>query len=192
MELVPDHVQRALAYLHLLKKRGIDPRRNQVEDFARTQPPRGSRQETPWAALALLTGLTVARDAEPVVDYLVAMGWAEIVSPGENVRLTGFGEAFLVGVELEDAAAPADPAVADVVLEPKDPLVYVHLTRYLAQAGAGLLVDPYFKAKFVPWLAETTIASAKAAFRCFLLHCSMTSIAGTFTPARMKSFATAF
>jgi len=37
-----------------------------------------------------------------------------------------------------------------------DPLVYVHLTRYLTHAGSGMLVDPYFKADFIPWLAETT------------------------------------
>jgi hypothetical protein len=99
----------------------------------------------------------VERDAEPVVDYLVAMGWVEIVpTSGENIHLTALGETFLLGLELDDAAAPADPAVADVVLEPKDPLVYVQLTRYLAQAGSGMLVDPYFKADSVPWLAETT------------------------------------
>jgi hypothetical protein len=154
VDLVPEHVERALTYVHLLNGCGLDPSRSRVEDFARTQPPAGPRRAL--LPESWLVGIGVARPAEPVVGYLTAMGWADIIpGPAENVHLTPLGEAFLLGLEPHDGAE-ADTAVADVVLEPQDPLVYVHLTRYLAQAGAGMLVDPYFKAESVPWLAETT------------------------------------
>jgi hypothetical protein len=33
---------------------------------------------------------------------------------------------------------------------------WVNLTRVVANAGAGMLVDAYFEAEFVPWLVEST------------------------------------
>jgi hypothetical protein len=154
VNLVPEHVKRALAYLHLLNRCGLDPPRRRVEDFALTPSPGGPRRVL--VPESLLAGFGTTRPAEPVVDYLTAMGWAEIIpGPEENVHLTPLGEAFLLGLEPR-GSGEADTAVADVALEPQDPLVYVHLTRYLAQAGAGMLVDPYFKAESVPWLTETT------------------------------------
>lgn len=85
------------------------------------------------------------------------MEWVT-VSPGSagHVHLDESGAAVLAGLNEEAAAKPSDPMVVDVVLEPNDPMVYFQLTRLLASAGAGLLVDAYFKADAVSWLVETT------------------------------------
>lgn len=85
------------------------------------------------------------------------MGWIT-VSPGPDntVQLTELGRVLLRGLEAEGLAESSEWRVADVVLEPTDSLVYVHLTRVVANAGAGLLVDGYFKPEYVPWLVETT------------------------------------
>jgi hypothetical protein len=85
------------------------------------------------------------------------MNWVT-VSPSEagHVHLTGHGEAVLAGLNEDAAAEPAEPIVLDVVLDPTDPLVHFQLTRRFASAGAGLLVDRYFKADAVPWLVEAT------------------------------------
>lgn len=48
-----------------------------------------------------------------------------------------------------------DHAVA-TVLDPDNPIVYLELTRAVAQAGAGMLVDPYFKADMLEWLLNAT------------------------------------
>ncbi len=76
--------------------------------------------------------------------------------PDNTVQLTELGRVFVRGLEAVGLAEPPESRVADVVLEPTDSLVYVHLTRVVANAGAGLLVDGYFKPEYVPWLVETT------------------------------------
>jgi hypothetical protein len=42
------------------------------------------------------------------------------------------------------------------VLRPDDPFVYIELTRAISEAGAALLVDPYFKADMLGWLYNAT------------------------------------
>lgn len=157
MELVPEHVVRALVYVRLLNDRNVEPPRDRVDDFARTPPPEGPRSALSVALTSSwMSAMRSVYYAAPVVDYWLKVGWAEIVpGPGEHVRLTQLGQAVALGLEHQEDAAPGK-TVTDVVLEPEDPLVYVHLTRQLAQAGAGMLVDPYFKADWVQWLVDTT------------------------------------
>lgn len=98
---------------------------------------------------------SVIRNPEPVAHYLLTVGW--IRKDGEGLRLTGTGRAVLAACGEEVAQYEAsDPEVADVALDPQDPLAYVQLTRRLQKAGAGLLVDAYFKADTLVWLIEST------------------------------------
>ncbi len=97
----------------------------------------------------------VLRKPEPVASYLLEVGWIEPFQ--EGARLTKIGKAVLTASGQEAAQLEAtDPEVADVALDPQDPLVYVQLTRRLQKAGAGLLVDAYFKAESLVWLIEST------------------------------------
>jgi hypothetical protein len=160
VDLVSPHVHRALAYLRLLNDRGIDPAREHLEAFACEPSPQDAVYQTSFlnvAAFGQWLREQKTRNAEPVVDYLVRMGWVELsAEPEGRVHLTDLGQVVLLGLGAEGPAEQILPNVADVVLEPTDPMAWVHLTRVVANAGAGMLVDGYFKADFVPWLVETT------------------------------------
>ncbi len=90
-----------------------------------------------------------------MAKYLLAVQWA--TEAPEGMRLTAKGRAVLrlSGAD-EQLHEASDPVVTDVALSPDDPLVYTVLTRRLAAAGEGLLVDPYFKAENLRWILEAT------------------------------------
>ncbi|MBE8519426.1 hypothetical protein ILP97_18255 [Amycolatopsis sp. H6(2020)] len=156
MELVSPHVHRALAYLRLLNDNGTDPLREDLDSYAVSPGPKNAEYGAPFlGASALAFFQQVIRDAEPVVKYLVKMGWATL-SQDDRVQLTDLGRIVLFGLGQEGPTEPQLPAVADVMLEPTDPLAWVNLTRVVAAAGEGLLVDAFFKPDFVHWLVDST------------------------------------
>ena len=163
VDLVSSHVQRALSYIRLLNDHGIDPSSQQVEDFARTNEPRPAEFAEGMSALFVshFSGdffRRTMRSADPVVSYLVGMSWVTISGSGpDRVHITDVGRALVTGLESEGNAERPTLSVADVALDPTDPLVWTHLTRVVGRAGEGLLVDPFFKADFVPWLVESTM-----------------------------------
>lgn len=156
MELVSAHVHRALAYLRMLNDSGIDPLQKDLDSFAVSPCPKDAEYGVPFlASSAFAFFQQVVRDPEPVAKYLVKMGWAKLLED-ERVQLTDLGRVVLFGLGQEGPTEPQLPAVADVMLEPTDPLAWVNLTRVVAAAGEGLLVDSFFKAEFVHWLVEST------------------------------------
>lgn len=156
MELVSAHVHRALAYLRLLNDNNIDPLQADLDSFAVSPSPKAAEYGAAFFAPSALSFFQqTVREAEPVVKYLVKMRWARLTGDG-RVQLTDLGRAVLVGLGQEGPTEPQLPAVADVVLEPTDPLAWVNLTRVVAGAGEGLLVDAFFKPDFVSWLVEST------------------------------------
>ncbi|MQS17925.1 hypothetical protein F7Q99_38490 [Streptomyces kaniharaensis] len=151
---VPDHVVRTLWYIDALARRGRILTEAEVEAFARTTPPR----DTAWSTFELLPDLFGSgpmRRPGPTLDYLKKVGWATVKD--SEVTLTSLGRQVLAACDTE-ADAGTDSDITDVALDPKDSLVYVTLTRRLALAGAGLLVDPYFKAESLALIATTTLA----------------------------------
>lgn len=95
-----------------------------------------------------LYGPTTVRElvkpAETVIEHLVRLTWlTEATDNGQQpgLRLTELGRALLRDCERD--AINQDVSV--VVLEGQDPLAYPLLVGQLANAGAGLLVDPYLK-----------------------------------------------
>lgn len=86
----------------------------------------------------------LVKEAETVIDHMTRLTWLEsvTVSGKEGLRLTQLGRALLRNHEMDDVTQ-ADVSV--VVLESNDPLAYPLLVGQLAEAGEGLLVDPYLK-----------------------------------------------
>ncbi|QDQ12822.1 hypothetical protein [Streptomyces spectabilis] len=158
MDHISDHVVRALWYIDLCAKQGQPLPFESIDRFAQQEPPRGTQRLSIISGLSRMfeeSGPRVGRP-DPVADYLLAVQW--ITKDDQNlVRLTKVGGAVLAASGIASSQIDAqDPEVADVALDPQDPLVYVQLTRRLQKAGQGLLVDAYFKAQSIGWLIEST------------------------------------
>jgi hypothetical protein len=160
MSRVSDHVLRTLWYIDLLARQGQHLSAADVDRYAQTPPPRDVQREQlffgwPSVHSTLYGEGKVRRGAEPVAQYLLQVGW--IKEDDGGVVLTKIGRAILTAESDERSAAEdLDPEVTDVALDPRDPTVYVQLTRRLQKAGEGLLIDAYFKADSLPWLIEST------------------------------------
>lgn len=163
LELLPAHAHRALLYVERLDLVDVHPTADQVEMMAATEGPRAARYTSPMFAgfSVALSSLNLKSElvtpAEPVVGYLGRMGWLEPSRGAERVHLTDLGRALLVGLRME---APGELRQRDhevaIVLAPDDDIAYLELTGVFASAGAGLLVDPYFKADMLSWLISAT------------------------------------
>lgn len=161
MDHISDHVLRTLWYIDLLARQDQPLGAVHIDRFAQRVPPQDVRRANPLLGMAAgfdwmfrQTG-HVLRQPEPVADYLLGVGWIELTDG--RARLTYIGRAVLAASGQREAQREAeDPEVADVALDPQDPLVYVQLTRRLQKAGQGLLVDGYFKAESLVWLIEST------------------------------------
>ncbi|MTD55712.1 hypothetical protein [Amycolatopsis pithecellobii] len=141
-----------------MNDQGHEPRRTEVDQFATTSPPRPAvygYQGFSVPGVAALIRHTPVLDADLVVGYLEKMLWVE-QSDDFRIRITPLGRKLLRAVEAERPEDLPEPTVADVVLEPTDPLAWVNLTGVVARAGAGLLVDGYFKVESIQWLLSAT------------------------------------
>lgn len=157
VELTTPEVIRAIRYLRMLNDQGIRPTERQVEVFAAAGAPRPARYVSYFDTFQsyMESMLTFREPGESVTAFLQRMEWAATDSDG--LTLTTLGRAFLLGLARELAAMEADEATPTVVvLEPGSPLSSVELTQALAEAGAGMLVDPYFRPEQVQWIVTTT------------------------------------
>ncbi|MFF6790357.1 hypothetical protein ACFY9C_14880 [Streptomyces filamentosus] len=157
MDYVPDHVLRTLWYIDLMARYGNPLPWGDVDRYAQQAVPRDAHRKSPFGGLGEIIGRDgmVIHRPDPVAAYLKGVGW--VLEDSGVAKLTPAGRTVLVACgEAADELAAEDPEVADVALDPQDPLVYVQLTRRLQKAGAGLLVDAYFKADSLVWLIEST------------------------------------
>jgi hypothetical protein len=147
------HVLRTLWYVDVLHTRGVIVTAAELDTFAIAEPPREALRHI-WQ-FALGFNETALRKADPVAGYLFNIGW--IKADGNGIELTAKGRAVLTTAGDEGSFRQAgEPEVVDIVLNPDDPMVFTHLTRRAVEAGAGMLVDPYFKADMLEWLTEAT------------------------------------
>jgi len=88
----------------------------------------------------------LVKPAETAIDHLIRLTWLEaasgVATDDPGLRLTDLGRALLRD---RDQDSPTDEGVSVVVLQAHDPLAYPILVGQLANAGAGLLADPYLK-----------------------------------------------
>lgn len=98
----------------------------------------------------------LVKEAESIIDHLVRLTWLQTVPRGADVglRLTDLGRALLRDRDQE--LIEDDVAVSVVVLSAADPLSYARLVGHLADAGAGLLVDPYLKIDGLHMIVNST------------------------------------
>lgn len=146
---VPDNLMRALGYVHVANIGGSGPDYAELNAFVNDPP-------FSFARAILMSPEEAMRSLHPdrddVSERLISLGW---VIPGKDGRfaLTRLGRAVLRGLRLEETGhAESEP----VVIRPDDPLNYAMLTRAVAEAGAGMLCDPYFKPDMLRWLSAST------------------------------------
>lgn len=141
-----------------MASQGIVLSRDEVDRIAIVPPPRDAVYRSFAYSLVrsdLFDSTVRSRPAQRVAKYLLEVQWA--TEAAEGLKLTHKGRAVLrlSGAD-EQLHTVSEPVVNDVALSPDDPLVYTVLTRRLAAAGEGLLVDPYFKAENLRWILEAT------------------------------------
>ncbi|MFF3489405.1 hypothetical protein ACFYXC_40170 [Streptomyces sp. NPDC002701] len=155
MNHVSDHVLRALWYINVMSSQGVSITTANVDQVATELPPKDAEYGSLLAPLAGMFPRHVVTSPEPVARYLLNVRW--IVRSDDGIQLTNLGRAILQASGAQEQMEQVrQPLVKDMTLSPDDPLVYTVLTRRLAAAGAGLLVDPYFKAESIAWVLEAT------------------------------------
>ncbi len=147
----PEHVARVLLYVVALNHSGYEPSVAEVRDYADSPEPQPARIKTFEELVAPSANYLTKRAADDVVTYLQDIGW---ITPGRAVRVTKLGAAVAQSLDESGVYEPQEAAVT--VLNPSDPMRYEVLTRTIAAAGRGLLVDPYFKAAHLEWLTSCT------------------------------------
>lgn len=93
--------------------------------------------------------------AETFTDHLLRLGWLESTEP-DSLSVTALGRALLRSVMLEDSE---NIGAETVILGRDDALAYPKLIHALAEAGDGLVVDPYARVdQLLPILQSTSIS----------------------------------
>lgn len=153
IDLVPDHVWRAVRYLALLNANGVEPTDDDLDAFALAPQPLEN------VDLLRVDSLTFRfQRRKPVATYLRRIGWTTHGAKG--VRLTQLGGAMAASFGSKSAkASQPDSTVldlADAVLEPGDPDAFERFARIVAELGTATLCDPYFKASSITWVLRST------------------------------------
>jgi hypothetical protein len=152
MKIATQTQHRALAFIEACGKSGYDPAKWEVGTWLEDPGPAdGPRDEV----LGWSHGLSQQySDDESDLEHLEHLGW--ISSLDERVRLTDLGRAILHSAERGDLT---EPEASAVILDSQDPFAYAKLVGHLTKAGAGLLVDPYFRlGQLMAMLSGTTIS----------------------------------
>lgn len=107
---------------------------------------------TTWLTNFGNTSRELVKEAETPIDHLIRLTWVEEAKGDGGLRLTEIGRALLHDHERETT----DEDVSVVILEANDPMAYPKLVGQLANAGEGLLVDPYLKLEALSRIVVST------------------------------------
>jgi len=155
---ISDYVARALVYVSALNSVGVKPWTAAVDAYATTKEPKGEREVklgqlvSSWADV--LGRYSTFHEGESVTAYLQAVWWAS--ETDGQLELTEIGEGVVKALRAASIEDGDKNEIGVTILSPEDPMRYAMLARDLAGAGAGLLIDPYFKESHVEWLASAT------------------------------------
>jgi hypothetical protein len=149
MQILDNAQHRALAYVSAANRGGYRPTTEELHEWLTASRPRGrifnSQIEEIASALkstweAVFANSTITTDPETFAGYLVRLGWVE--NEHNSLGLTPLGRALLRTAEADE---DDNDSPTTVVLGAQDKLAYPMLIRRLAEAGLGLLVDPYLE-----------------------------------------------
>lgn len=151
-EPISDSLLRVLRYVVLVEDGGSRLSERSIDAFAEALPPSIIRVPIGATVLPSVSMLNVLHDpADSTVAYMKKVGWV-LTDPTHHVVVTEVGRAVVKATT--DRGSDNDEGV--VIFSPDDPLNYAKLTRAFVDAGAGMLVDPYFMDAQIDWLYRDT------------------------------------
>lgn len=143
---IASHTQhRALGFIDSCVRSGYRPLVSEIQAWLSAPEARAAVVENFFTnlvrfSIAVSAGSRVVSDAEDTIDHLIRIKW--IAKNDGRVTLTDLGRALFRSAERSEVAEE-DPVV--LVLDSEDPFAYAKVIGHLARAGAGFLVDPYFR-----------------------------------------------
>lgn len=147
VEIVNDHVYRAMAYVALVTSRGGSVSDSEIDSFASlplpNPPMRGSVIS---AALGSAFRETVIQPGQPVSAYLRELKWMD--GPKDGGFLTRRGMDVL---DSKSSVQPDEAVVAFSVIDPKSPFRYADVQFQYMDDRNDMLVDPYFRLDELKW-----------------------------------------
>lgn len=149
-EPIEEHLARVLRYVVMVGVVGVQ--KCELDYFATARPPAPFRStlQSAWQKELSTDMFWVRHEPQEVVDYFEKAGWISIRS--EKCFATPL--AVQLVREMSESPTSEESEAAAVIINPSDPMRYHLLAQVLA--GGELLVDPYFKASQVDWLARGT------------------------------------
>ncbi|MEE6286584.1 hypothetical protein V2J52_02825 [Georgenia sp. MJ173] len=151
---ISERLVRALSYVNIANRGGSGPTPDELIAFV--DNPRSSLSQTLRGSMQrMIAELAGEAPVDDVPTRMSGLGWAR-QDAGQRLTLTDLGRAVLRGLRLEETEQVESEAV---IIGPDNPLQYAMLTRVVAEAGAGLLCDPYFKPDMLQWLSSSTSIS---------------------------------
>lgn len=154
MEVIPDHVARALKFLLVLSDRGVRLSAEELDVYATSRAPSGPvRVSSLQVAASNFMGPHIDRPPERVAEYLTEIGLVD--TRNRQLQVTPAGRAVLShleGVEEEERDRP----MKVITLEPDSEWVNYESFMPLREAGEGFLMDPWVDGDVLVSLAKNT------------------------------------
>lgn len=143
----------ALRYIHAVDEGGGHLTDQNIDNYIECSAP-SDQALYMRSTLAQFEALfRAAASGNQHASYMRTVGWINSRSVGP--RLTNIGRAIVTAIEKGGSSRSSDPEGV-VLLSPDDPLNLGVLTREVAAAKDGLLVDAYFSDELVSWLWQST------------------------------------
>lgn len=153
MQILDKDQHRALAYVSAANRGGHRPTIDQLHEWLTAPGPHGARTTSNldrWMVSVLrevgekwnvINAPTMTAAPETFTAHLIRLGWLE-EDKRSSLELTLLGRALLRTAEAHEDDSDVPTAV---VLGAENELAYPMLIRRLAEAGRGLLIDPYLR-----------------------------------------------
>ncbi|MDN3240899.1 hypothetical protein [Glycomyces tritici] len=145
---------RSLVLISALNDVGHEPHPLAIDGYSSTPMPSDEKYESSIERMQRL--MMYRREPEQVVDFFLNSGW---VAHGDNgLIITDLGRHVLQAHRMLTGISDEATQVCEVLNSSEDEsgLPVTQLTRFTSEAGAGLLVDPYFLPDMLPWLLRST------------------------------------
>jgi hypothetical protein len=158
MDVINNSIHKTLVYVQLLNAGGYYPSCEEVDLFATTPQPNDETRTNALYAAALgnfgaLFSQTSISAAAPPADYLIK---TQLLKEGSSgLSLSGLGTSLLKGINSTERLELID-GLEFITLEAGSTASTVELGRIVDNAGAGMLIDPYFDAQDLGWLVTST------------------------------------